>query len=160
MPFYIRLENNTDPEIVARNPGYHGTSGPVRISSQSNISPLLARLHQQINDLGIPTLDFNGANQIGTGISQLTSDGVRTAAATSYLDPNPFPQYLHISARTLVRRVLFNHSTAVGVEYERPDGSVGMVRANREVIISAGAINSPQLLLLSGTITGLEEEKH
>lgn len=150
LPFFIRYENNTAADIVARNPGYHGTSGPVRVSRQPYVAPLLSRLHEQMNVMGIPTRDFNGPIQLGTDISQLTTDGVRTAAGTSYIDPNPFPQYLHISARTFVRRVIFEGKTAVGVEYERPDGSVHTVRAEREVILSAGTINSAQLLMLSG----------
>nr|XP_027201587.1 uncharacterized protein LOC113795591 [Dermatophagoides pteronyssinus] len=156
LPYFIRSENNTSPKIVSKNPGYHGTQGPIGVSPMYRPDPMLFVFQKQMNSFGIPTLDINGANQLGTMIYELTvNDGKRCSTGNSYLDPNPYPENLHIMARSLVTRILFernnqtNNITAVGVEFNH-NGNNYTVRANREVILSAGCIGSPQLLLLSG----------
>jgi choline dehydrogenase len=103
------------------------------------------------NELGIPrTADFNGVNQEGVGYYQLfTRNGWRSSSATAYLRPAERRPNLQIETDAHVLRVLFDGTKAVGVRY-RKQGEEFEAKAAREVILSAGAIQSPQLLQLSG----------
>lgn len=143
LPYFIRSENNTSPEIVANNPGYHGTQGPMAISPMPRPDPILFLFQKQMNSFGIPTLDINGANQLGTMIYELTiKDGKRHGTGNAFIDPNPYPNNLHIITDSLVTKILFdttnrNNISAIGVTYHR-NGNNYTVYASREVIISAG----------------------
>jgi choline dehydrogenase len=103
------------------------------------------------NELGIPrSADFNGTNQEGVGYYQLfTRNGWRSSSATAYLRPAERRSNLQIETDAYVLKVLFDGSKAIGVRYRKRDVEFD-VMANREVILSAGAIQSPQLLQLSG----------
>lgn len=156
LPYFIRSENNTSPTIVAQNYGYHGTSGPMGVSPEPRPDQILYLFQKQMNSFGIPTLDINGANQLGTMIYELTvKNGVRSSTGNAYIDPNPYPNNLHIMINSLVTRILFSNAmgsgrpAATGVEFRR-NGVTYTVQASREVIVSAGCIASPQLLMLSG----------
>lgn len=156
LPYFIRSENNTSPTIVAQNYGYHGTSGPMGVSPEPRPDQILYLFQKQMNSFGIPTLDINGANQLGTMIYELTvKNGIRSSTGNAYIDPNPYPNNLHIMINSLVTRILFNNTIgngnprAFGVEFRR-NGVTFTVQAIREVIVSAGCIASPQLLMLSG----------
>jgi choline dehydrogenase-like flavoprotein len=100
---------------------------------------------------GLPrNADFNGAEQEGVGFYQLTQrNGERWSAAAAYLSPNLGRKNLAVRTRARATRVVFEGGRAVGVEYRR-GGATHVVRARREVILSAGAFQSPQLLMLSG----------
>lgn len=145
LPYFIRSENNTDPTIVGQNPGYHGTSGPMGVSPMPHPDEILYLFQKQMNSFGIPTTDINGANQLGTMIYELTiKNGIRSATGNAYLDPNPYPNNLHILANSQATRILFDtnnlmrgNATATGVEFRR-DGRSYTVQATREVIVSAG----------------------
>lgn len=157
LPYFIRSENNTSPTIIAQNYGYHGTSGPMGVSPEPRPDQILYLFQNQMNSFGIPTLDINGANQLGTMIYELTvKNGIRSSTGNAYIDPNPYPNNLHIMINSLVTRILFSNTmgasgrpTATGVEFRR-NGVTYTVQASREVIVSAGCIASPQLLMLSG----------
>src|SRR6202043_366232 len=94
--------------------------------------------------------DFNGAAQEGAGFFQTTTRrGRRASSAFSYLRPARNRSNLRIETAALAQRVVFDGRRAVGVEY-RQGGSVRMARARKEILLSGGAYNSPQLLQLSG----------
>ena len=139
LPYFIKFENNTDPKIVAMSPGYHGTNGPVQISTPKNASSTLFRLMSVFNSLGFPNVDMNGAQQLGTMLLQAFSSpyGLRSSSANAYVDPNPYPNNLHIVANALVYKIVFNGLTAVGVEFNRND-IPHRVMARKEVILCAG----------------------
>ena len=88
MPYFIKSENNTDAALVGQNPGFHGTEGPIRVSTDPNPAPLL-RIHQlALGEIGIQSIDINGASQVGTTIAQATAaDGLRSGTANMYIDP-------------------------------------------------------------------------
>jgi choline dehydrogenase-like flavoprotein len=146
LPYFKRAEGNERGESE-----FHGGSGPLRVSDR--ISPLRivdAWLEAAINAGHAVNHDFNGAYQEGVGTYQLTQeDGVRCSSAVAYLDPAAGRQNLQIACHAHVRRILFDGTRAVGVEIER-FGELLRVTARREVVMSAGAYNTPQLLMLSG----------
>ena len=141
LPYFKRFENNTDPAIVAQNPSYHGTSGPVQITSQKNPPKILKLLTRAYSELGFQSTDINGPNQSGFMIFQETIDtnGFRAGNGNAYVDPNPHPNNLHIVTRALVTRVLFRELKAIGVEFEKM-GIKHKVYANKEVILSGGDV--------------------
>ena len=141
LPFFTRFEKNTDQGIVDSSPGWHGTDGPIEITTPQSIDKKLLRLKSVYNSLGFKDTDVNGPNQTGVMIGQsfIGRSGLRSSAANSYIDPNPYPNNLHIVTKALVTKILFNDLTAVGVEFER-NGSHFNVSARKEVIVSAGLL--------------------
>lgn len=129
---------------------WHGTGGPLAVS---DLEPheLADAFVAACVSLGIPRNDdFNGARQEGTGYYQATARaGRRCSAAVAYLRPARRRANLRVETGALARRILFEGGRAVGVEYEQ-GGARRTARAAREVILAAGAFNSPQLLQLSG----------
>ncbi|CAG2106358.1 unnamed protein product, partial [Medioppia subpectinata] len=148
LPVFREWENNTNPIIVHNEPEYHGTRGPIQISTPNNPDAILFKYFNAFNELGYKETDINGPNQTGYAISQ-SFLGLRTGTGNIFVDPNPHPDNLQIVCKALVTKILFNGLTAIGVEFIVNDISY-TVYANKEVIVSGGAIQSPQLLLLSG----------
>lgn len=110
------------------------------VSDIPHPDPILYRFQDQMNRFGIPSIDINGPSQSGTTIYQVNvnSRGTRSGTGNAYIDPNPYPDTLHILPNALVSRILFGpNSTATGVEYIHA-GVTRRVNASREVIISAG----------------------
>jgi choline dehydrogenase-like flavoprotein len=104
--------------------------------------------------------DFNGASQEGVGPYQVTHrNGERCSAAKAYLTPNLQRPNLQVITQAFSTRILFEGKRSVGVEY-RQGGSTRQVRAKREVLLCAGALQSPQLLMLSGVGPGGHLQKH
>lgn len=131
---------------------YHGTDGPLWVSDPRTDSPFHASFLEAGRQAGFPiTSDFNGAEQEGIGVFQVTQkNGERCSAARAYLLPHiDRRKNLSVRTRAHVLRVLFEGRRAVGVEY-RQDGIVRTVRARCEVILAAGALQTPQILMLSG----------
>ena len=94
--------------------------------------------------------DYNGERQAGIAYGQVSQKrGLRASSATSFLDPARKRRNLHVATRATVRRILFEKSRAVAVEYER-HGSIHVARCEREILLTAGAIATPRLLQLSG----------
>ncbi len=147
LPYFIRSE---DQQRGASE--YHGAGGPQAVSDQTEPHELCEAFITASEEAGYPrNPDFNGATQEGAGYFQTTSrNGRRCSTATGYLHPVRSRHNLRVLTHALVTRVLFEGKRAVGVELRRRDGSLQQVRAAREVILSGGAINSPQLLQLSG----------
>ena len=105
--------------------------------------------------------DHNGAAQEGVGYFQLTArKGRRCSSAVAYLRPARKRRNLRVITHALVQRIVIEDGRARGVVYQRPDGDALLVRARREVVLSAGTINSPQILMLSGIGAGDQLRRH
>ncbi|CAG2181345.1 unnamed protein product, partial [Oppiella nova] len=147
-PYFIKSEDNRDPRLVAT--GYHGVGGPLTVNTPSVPRRMSEVFVGAGPALGYPVGDVNGATQSQFSIPQTTSrDGMRLSAAKAYLEPLVDRHNLHVLTKAYVTRVLFDgNRRAVGVEFDRLFKRY-TVRARKEVILSAGAINSPKLLMLS-----------
>jgi choline dehydrogenase len=130
---------------------FHGVGGPLPVSDWRQADPLSEAFVVAAAESGIPTNpDFNGATQEGAGFFQTTTRrGRRASTAYSYLRPAERRSNLHIETEALAQRILFDGRRAVGVEY-RQGVEVKTARARKEILVSSGAYNSPQLLQLSG----------
>ncbi|MDI3336623.1 GMC family oxidoreductase N-terminal domain-containing protein [Defluviimonas aestuarii] len=129
-----------------------GTGGPLFISAnRTDLHPLVESYIGAAEAAGLPrNADFNGAEQEGVGVYQMTIHKARrNSAARAFLRPAMKRPNVTVLTHAHVARVLFEGRRAVGVEY-RKGGKLHQARAGREVILSGGAINSPQLLMLSG----------
>ncbi|HEX5851993.1 MAG TPA: FAD-dependent oxidoreductase [Solirubrobacteraceae bacterium] len=146
LPYFVKAEDN---ERGASE--YHGVGGPLPVSderSHNRISHAFADAGEQCG-LGRND-DFNGAEQDGLGLYQVTQrGGMRASAAVAYLHPAMERANLTVMPYMHVQRVLFDGTRAVGVQASQL-GEVRELRAEREVILCGGAYNSPQLLMLSG----------
>lgn len=131
---------------------YHGSGGPMRVSEFTTaVHPICQRFLASCETLGIPANpDFNAAQMEGAGTWQMTiRDGWRESASNAFLRPAMRRSNLSVITRALVTHVSLAGTRASGIEYSR-GGKTYSVRARREVILSAGAVNTPQLLQLSG----------
>ena len=146
LPYFKRCESN---EFGAND--YHGDQGPLHVSTRPVHYEISKRFIEAGKQAGFKyTDDFNGADQEGVGYYQCTiKDGQRCGAARAFLRPVLDRDNLQVHTGAQVKRILFEGKTAVGVEYEHK-GQIHTIRANKEVILSAGAIQSPQVLMLSG----------
>lgn len=146
LPYFKKSENQ---ERGASH--FHGTGGPVSVSDLRCVNELTRAFLAGAAELGIPAnADFNGPAQDGAGLYQVTQkNGVRHSAADAYLRPALRRQNLRVLTGAHATRVLVENHRAVGIERMR-NGAVQQARAEREVILAGGAVNSPQLLLLSG----------
>jgi choline dehydrogenase-like flavoprotein len=146
LPYFIRAEDNE------RGPGaWHGAGGPLSvIDNRSRYRTCQAFIEAGVQ-AGLPrNEDFNGPSQDGVGWFQVTQrNGMRCSAAVAYLHPATARENLTVVTGAHVTRLLLDGLRAVGVEVDR-DGALEEVRAEREVILCAGAYQSPQILMLSG----------
>jgi choline dehydrogenase len=146
LPYFCRLETHW------RGAGpYHGGDGPIRVSPIDFPDMLFEPLAEAARAAGIPlNEDPYGARQEGIGRMETTiGEGRRSSTARAYLYPARARPNLDIRTGALVRRILIEKGRAVGVEYLQR-GQTRQVRAAREVLLSAGSYNSPQILMLSG----------
>ncbi len=152
LPYFIRAEDN-----VRGASEYHGAGGPLRVSEQRSPRPINGQLLAATEAAGIPRIaDYNGPEQDGVSMFQVTqSGGRRFSAADGYLRPAMRRPNLDVRTKADVLGVAFEGERAIGVRVRRGRGEE-LVRAAREVLLSAGAIGSPQLLLLSGVGAGSE----
>jgi choline dehydrogenase len=151
LPAFKAIEDNQAGEDEWR-----GAGGPVHVTRCENAVHPLSKLYlAAAQQAGLPlNPDFNGASQEGVGIYQInTRNGRRMSAARAFLRPAMKRANVRVETRALATRILFEGRRAVGVEYER-NGRIEQARAGREVILSAGSINTPQLLQLSGVGPG------
>ena len=142
--------------------GYHGGEGPLAVTKARCENPLFEALQRAGEQAGYPrTDDVNGYQQEGFGRVDRTTgpDGKRANTARMYLDPIKHRMNLTIVTRSLATRIILEGKRAVGVAYER-NGKPQQAKARREVILSGGAINSPQLLMLSGIGPADELSQH
>ena len=130
---------------------YRGGDGPLTVETSRYQDPLIDAYLQAGRDAGYPaTADYNGAEQEGFARIQMTiRHGHRCSAAVGYLRPALGRSNLTVETGALVTRIVFEGTRAVGVEYLQ-NGERKLARAEREVILAGGAVNSPQTLMLSG----------
>jgi choline dehydrogenase-like flavoprotein len=146
LPYFLRAESN---ERGASD--LHGDGGPLTVSDGRSRHALMDACLDAAMQAGHKANDdFNGPEQDGVGYYQLTQrGGMRCSAAVAYLHPALERPNLEVITDALCTRILFEGSRATGIEYERGN-ELAQVTAEREVIICAGAYNSPQILMLSG----------
>ena len=146
LPYFKRSEDN-----ARFHDAYHGQGGPMRVEDPRSPSPLSEAFVAASGEAGHDLNDdFNGAEQEGAGLYQLTQDGGRrVSAATAFLRPAMKRENLTVETGAHVTRVLVEGGRAAGVTYVQ-GGVRRRADASREVILCGGAINSPQLLMLSG----------
>jgi len=146
LPYFIKAETN---ETFADR--YHGHSGPLMVSSHPQLSPVTHRYIAAAQEAGIAyNPDFNGERQDGCGPLQRTiADGFRSSAAAAYLHPARSRPNLTVISHAQATKLLFSNNRVIGVQYLRC-GIVEHAYAAAETILSAGALRSPQLLMLSG----------
>jgi choline dehydrogenase len=130
---------------------YHGVGGPLTVSNLGHPDPLSAAFIDAAAETGLPVnSDFNGASQEGAGFFQTTTRGGRRAStAMAYLRPAKSRGNLHVETSALAQRILFDGRRARAIEY-RQHGVLRTASARKEILVSGGAYNSPQLLQLSG----------
>ena len=149
-PLYRRIETNDGPGE------HHGRSGPVTIRSIPPADPTGVALLRACEQQGLPVQTFNSGRTVTHGANwfQINArlDGTRASASAAYLHPILSTRHnLGVRTGSWVQRLTFDGRRCTGVEYRVPGASHGeRVRARREVIVSAGAIDTPKLLLLSG----------
>lgn len=152
LPYFIRSEHNTKGAGPA-----HGADGPLWCSDIGRRHELIEAVIAGAGELGVPrTDDFNTGDQEGAGYYQLfTRNGRRCSTAVAYLRPARGRPNLHVETDAQAAGLIFEGRRVVGVRYRR-GGRMQEARAGAEVILAAGALQSPQLLMLSGI--GPEEE--
>lgn len=156
LPYFRRAEHHERGADA-----FHGTGGPLNVANLRSPNVLTSAFVTAGTQVGIPRNDdFNGAEQEGVGIFQVTQkNGRRCSTASGYLGMAKRRRNLTIITGAQARRVVFRGDTAVGVEYQR-GGKLHVVHAAMEVILSAGAIQSPQILMLSGIGDRVQLQAH
>ncbi|MEP6785147.1 MAG: GMC family oxidoreductase N-terminal domain-containing protein [Sphingomonadales bacterium] len=146
LPAFRAIENN---EMFADV--YHGTEGPVGISNPISPNPLSKVFIQACQQAGLPyNPDFNGRTQAGCGLYQLTQrDGRRSSSARAFLGSAKGRKNLTIMTGAAAKRLVIRSGRAVGIVFDK-DRREQVAMADREIVLSSGAIGSPKLLMLSG----------
>jgi choline dehydrogenase-like flavoprotein len=146
LPYFRRAEDNERGEDT-----FHGAGGPLSVSESRSMHPLVDTMIEAAQQAGHEhNPDFNGARQEGVGRFQVTQrDGLRCSCADAYLNPVKERPNLEVISGAMATRILFEGDRAVAVEVSL-GGQLEELRAEREVILSAGSYQSPVLLMLSG----------
>jgi choline dehydrogenase-like flavoprotein len=156
LPYFRKAEHNERGADA-----YHGTGGPLNVMdlrSPNRFGPVFVEAARQAGFP--PNHDFNGAQQEGVGMYQVThKNGERCSAAKAYLAPVRGRANLSVITDAHVVRIVTEGRRAVGVEYSR-GGALQRIQAQREVLLSAGALQSPQLLMLSGIGPAAHLQQH
>jgi choline dehydrogenase len=148
LPYFTRSECNEDFPAST----YHGRTGPMHVSYVRKPNRMTQVYVAAVQSLGFTLCeDFAGPNPEGVGLRQATiHDGRRVSTATAFLDPALTRQNLAVFKNLRVHRVLFEGRRAIGVEAAPAEGGRFRITADREIILTSGAIHTPQLLLCSG----------
>jgi choline dehydrogenase len=156
LPFFRKSEGH-----VQRRDGFHGADGPLTVTRARGRNPLFQAFVEAGRQAGYPVNDdFNGAEQEGFGRYDFTiRKGRRCSTAKAFLRPILGRPNLTVLTHALTRRILLEKGRAVGVELSVA-GTPRRVTARREIILSAGAVNSPQILMLSGIGDEAELRRH
>lgn len=156
LPYFRRAEHNERGADA-----WHGRGGPLNVMdlrSPNRFGPLFVQAAQQAGFAA--NADFNAASQEGFGMYQVTHrHGERFSVAKAYLTPNLGRSNLKVLTGAHTRRVLLEGTRAVGVEVQL-DGRIEQLRSRREVLVCAGALQSPQILMLSGIGPGAQLQQH
>ncbi|XP_052794873.1 oxygen-dependent choline dehydrogenase-like [Mya arenaria] len=152
LPYFLKSEkfvdiNNGDTYVEK---AYHNTDGPQPVTRRT-ITSLTRLMSSAAEELGYKTIDYNGKDMIGVSpvYTNITENGLRASSSRCFLRPAMSRPNLHIAINTSVRKVLLDGDRAVGVEAVK-DGRTMEVRARKEVVLCAGAIMTPHILLCSG----------
>ncbi|XP_063988368.1 glucose dehydrogenase [FAD, quinone]-like [Diachasmimorpha longicaudata] len=151
LPYFKKSENFSVEGV--RDSQFHGHDGPLTVERFRYQSPVSQYFLQAGREMGYDDLDINGHQQSGFSQSYGTlREGLRCSAAKAFLRPASHRRNLHIMTHSMVEEILIEETskTAYGVRFRRRRGRKRIVHANREVILSAGSVQSPQLLMLSG----------
>ncbi len=156
LPYFIRSERNQRGASE-----YHGGDGPLSVSDIETKNELIEAFIDGAGESGVPrTNDFNGESQEGAGYYQLTTwKGWRWSTAKGYLKPARNRPNLHVETNAQATGLILEGKRAVGVKYKQ-GGTIREARATGEVLLSAGALQSPQLLQLSGIGPGAVLQEH
>ncbi|MEM7023784.1 MAG: GMC family oxidoreductase N-terminal domain-containing protein [Pseudomonadota bacterium] len=147
LPHFRRMEGNN-----RLNNALHGTDGPLLVSDPGHVDQVSRWFVQTVQALGVPfNADFNGTRQNGVGFYQfMNRHGKRSSAAYAYIAPQKDNPKLTVKLEAAVQRIVIEAGRAVGVVYRDRAGTRHTARADGEVIVAAGALVTPQLLMLSG----------
>jgi choline dehydrogenase len=147
LPLYKRMEDYEKGESELR-----GAGGPVAVTHTTGLSPVSEAFQDAVSETcGVPKLDdYNGESQEGVGVVQVSArDGVRFSTSHAYIDPARGRDNLVVQSGAQVQRLIIENGRCVGVVYTQ-GGETKTARAREEVVLSAGAIGTPQILMLSG----------
>lgn len=146
LPYFKRAESFED-----RKDDYHGDDGPWKIRTSDTKDPIIDAFMGAVESAGYQKAqDYNGASQDGFARLQVNAvNGRRQSAAVAYLRPAMKRANVEVQVRAHVTRVIFDGTRATGIEYVQ-DGKIHRVGAGKEVILSGGSVNTPQVLMLSG----------
>jgi choline dehydrogenase-like flavoprotein len=147
LPIFKRCEDN---ETLAGD--FHGTGGPLKVSEPRHRHPISSAFIRGAQEVGLPfSHDFNGASQEGVGFFQTTtSQGRRGSTAATYLKAVKGSPLLTISTESAVSSIIMENGAACGIAYRTADGVDHRALAKEEVILCAGALATPKLMMLSG----------
>ncbi|HTB36828.1 MAG TPA: choline dehydrogenase [Reyranella sp.] len=149
LPYFKKAENNE-----RWSDDFHGKDGPLNVAEQVDPNKLNEAFLHAAGQVGYQRIDdFNGANQEGVGYYQVTQkERQRWSAASAYLRPavERNRNNVHVISNALVERIILDRDRAMGVRYKQKDGRDEVARCSREIILAGGAVNSPQLLMVSG----------
>lgn len=149
LPYFMKSEDNKDSTIVDN--GHHGTGGLLTVATPPDVTPVAMAFPEAGKQLGYPNIDVNGPVQTGFTIPQGTiRNGARCSTSKAFLQSAKSRPNLHVITFAYATKILFNdRRRAIGVQFDRFSLS-HVVRVREEVVVSAGSVNSPQLLMLSG----------
>lgn len=153
MKYFLKAEDYHGTKL---NYSIHNIGGPLTVTPYLGLDPAIKVFREGFDELGLPQMhDLNGQQFIGYGDADSTTrHGLRCSSAKAYLEPAKLRRNLFFARNILVRKVVFENKEdskkAVGVEISVPNGDICVVPATNEVILSAGVIASPQILMLSG----------
>lgn len=157
LPYFKKSENNQN-----FTNDFHGTDGPMYVTHAASPSNVATAFVEACAQKGIQSNpDYNGAEQLGACLLQFTiKNNQRHSTAAAFLKPILKRKNLIVLTHTYVKRVLLESGVAVGVEVKNKNGQTEIYNCNKEVIVAAGAIQSPQILMLSGIGDKNELSKH
>ena len=146
LPYFIKAEDQERGQSE-----YHGQGGPLSVSDQRIKLDILDVFQNAASEVGIPKVDdFNKGDNFGCGYFQVTErNGLRCSAAVGYLNPVKNNKNLKIETKCHVQKINFENNKAVSVIYFKDNKQI-TVKANKEILLSAGSIGSPQILQTSG----------
>lgn len=151
LPFFIKSERLQDCKVLnSSNKYFHGSDGYLGVTrpTNDNVPEYLAAFEEVGHS---NTLDINGENTLGYTQPMYTiADGLRQSTAYAFLTPIKNRPNLYVLKNTIATKIIFDQNRAIGIDVITENNIKKYFRATKEVIVSAGAINSPQLLMLSG----------
>ncbi|MBF5007489.1 GMC family oxidoreductase [Diaphorobacter caeni] len=152
LPYFVRTENQLSDQPAFQSASLHGRGGPLTAADVPDPQPVTQAMVRAAIEAGLPACaDFNNGHPDGAGIFQTNvKNGRRSSIARNAIEPAMARRNLEVRMQVLVTRILIENGRAVGVAWRDDRGGVHEARVNKEVLLCAGALQSPQLLMLSG----------